>query len=88
MKIYKLSPENYKTLRRVSLLEEIRNSARLNDEECTIQTDNLRLLMILLNEEISTRGMTEDQQEVNAYGLELYALYDELLAQKESNETN
>ena len=47
-----------------------------------VEIDSLRELLILLNEEISLAGMTIDQQEVNDYGRALYALYDELLAQK------
>lgn len=47
-----------------------------------VETDDLRLLLILLNEEISSYGMTDDQQDVNDYGRALYALYDELYAQK------
>lgn len=54
----------------------------LDSKANCVETDNLRLLLILLNEEISSNGMTDDQQDVNNYGRTLYVLYDELYSQK------
>ena len=81
MESYSLSPENFATLQKVDLTE-LDGHIRLHEARSVVEIDSLRELLILLNEVISLDGMTIDQQEVNDYGLELYALYDELLAQK------
>ena len=81
MKDYSLSDSAFNTLLKVNL-EEMGKHLLLNRESNSIQTDNLSLILTILNEEISLDGMTEDQQCVNEYGKQLYALYDELYAQK------
>ena len=81
MKNYSLSDSAFNTLLKVNL-DEMDKHLLLNRESSIIQTDNLDLLLTILNEEISLDGMTEDQQRVNEYGKQLYALYDELYAQK------
>ena len=57
-------------------------SVILNDADMIIKTENLRLLLIILNEEITASGLEEGQNAVNSYGRRLYELYDELIAQK------
>lgn len=81
MTYYLLSAENFATLQKVDLTE-LNGHIRLHEARCAVEIDSLRELLILLNEEIFTKGMTADQQEVNAYGRALYALYDELLSQR------
>ena len=80
MKIYRLSKESYQTLKRVAL-EEMENKLVLHDNSLSAETDDLESLLLILNEEIAGRGM-DRQETVNEFGLELYALYDELLEQK------
>lgn len=81
MTYYLLSAENFATLQKVDLTE-LDGHIRLHKTHNAVETDQIRSLLILLNEEISLAGMTADQQEVNAYGRALYALYDELLSQR------
>ena len=81
MKKYKLSRTAFSTLQNVDL-SELNDAILMNPDECHVWTDNLRLLLIILNEEISSKGMDVDQQNVNSYGKDLYELYDELIDQK------
>lgn len=81
MKQYSLSPSAFSALQKLNL-QEIGSHILLVPEVNRVETDDLRLLLILLNEEISSYGMTDDQQDVNDYGRTLYALYNELYAQK------
>lgn len=81
MTCYLLSAKNFATLQKVDLTE-LDGHIRLCKTHNAIETDQIRLLLILLNEEISLAGMIGDQQEVNSYGRALYALYDELLSQR------
>ena len=76
-----LSKSSYETLKKVNL-EEMGESVILNDADMIIKTENLRLLLIILNEEITASGLEEGQNAVNSYGRRLYELYDELIAQK------
>jgi hypothetical protein len=76
-----LSKENYQTLKGVDL-SEMGNSLIFHDANRTIETSDRRLLLIILNEEIASKGMDEAQDNVNEYGRRLYDLYDELLPQK------
>lgn len=80
MKRYRLSEENYQTLKRVDL-EELQGKLALHDDSFTAETDDLKLLLLILNEEIAGHGM-DRQETVNEYGMALYALYDELLSLK------
>lgn len=81
MTCYPLSAENFATLQKVDLTE-LEGHIRLHEAKKAVETDAIRLLLILLNEEISLAGMSDDQQEVNSYGRALYALYDDLFFQK------
>ncbi len=81
MKQYSLSPSAFSTLQKLNL-QEMGSHILLVPEVNRVETDDLRLLLILLNEEISSCGMTDDQQNVNDFGRALYALYDELYTQK------
>lgn len=81
MKKYRLSGMAFSTLQKVDL-SELNDMVLMEHSECVIYTDNLRLLLIVLNEEISIKGMDIYQQNINSYGKNLYELYDELIAQK------
>lgn len=60
-------------------LSELGSAISLNESTNTVQTENLRLLQIILTEEITTKSLTPDQQNITQYGKELEALYDEIL---------
>ena len=81
MKQFSFSNTAFETLQKIDL-SEMGNQILLDCETRTAKTDNLRLLLILLNEEIASAGMTNDQQNVNEYGRALYNHYDELYTQK------
>lgn len=75
---FTLSPSHFQLLREIDL-SEMGSSVLLDDKTCTVQTDDLRLLQIILTEEITTKGLTDDQENVTEHGRELEALYDEIL---------
>lgn len=75
---FTLSFEHFQLLRKIDL-SEMGSSVSLNEATRTVQTDNLRLLQIILTEEITTKGLTPDQQNVTPHGKALEALYDEIL---------
>ena len=75
---FTLSSEHFQLLRKIDL-SEMGSSVSLNEATRTVQTDNLRLLQIILTEEITTKGLTPDQQNVTPHGKALEALYDEIL---------
>lgn len=75
---FTLSSEHFQLLRKIDL-SEMGTAVSLNEATCTVQTDNLRLLQIILTEEITTKGLTPDQQNVTPHGKVLEALYDEIL---------
>lgn len=81
MAYFQLSSENFATLQKVDLTK-LNGQLRLYETKNAVEVEEICLLLILLNEEISLAGMTDDQQEVNSYGQALYALYDELLSQR------
>ena len=60
-------------------LSELGSAISLDESTNTVQTENLRLLQIILTEEITTKSLTPDQQNITQYGKELEALYDEIL---------
>ncbi len=77
---YKLSQFNYELLKTIDL-SEMNESIKFNDADKTIETNNVRLLQIILTEEIATRGMQKGQEQCNDYGRQLYSLYDEIYYQ-------
>ena len=81
MKKFRLSTTAFDTLMGLDL-RELWQKINIIPDLPGLETDEITLLMILLTEEISTTGMTTDQQDVNSYGRELYKLYDELHTQK------
>ena len=80
MKKYILSKKSYDLLRNIDL-SEMGNSIRFNNDNCFFETDNVRLLEIILTEEIAVKGMKKGQEECNEYGRAIYGLYDEIYYQ-------
>lgn len=72
-----LSPEHFQLLSEIDFTE-MGDSISLDKSTYTVRTDNIRLLQIILNEEINTKGLTPDQQNVTKHGEALEALYDEI----------
>ena len=81
MQRYQLDAAKYKLLRSVDF-SELGEDIIFYDDVCSFETNNIRLLQIILNEEIACKGMTADQQYASEYGWQLYDLYDEILTQK------
>ena len=75
---FTLSPSHFQLLREIDL-SEMGSSIVFDEKTYTVRTDNLRLLQIILNEEINTKGLTDDQQDATPHGRRLEALYDEIL---------
>lgn len=75
---FTLSPSSFQLLKEIDL-SEMKSSVVLDEKTCKVKTSNLWLLQTILNEEIATKGLTPDQQNVTPYGRELEGLYDEIL---------
>ena len=76
MEKFTLSKYNYKILRELDF-SEMQNNLIFFDEENSFKTDNIDLLMIIINESICAYGLDENQ-DCTEYGRRLYDLYDEL----------
>ena len=76
MTTYKLGKLNYELLKTLDV-SELGNDFKMDDTDLTFSTNNIRLLMIILNEIIVEKGM-ENQDVVTEYGKRLYGLYDEI----------
>lgn len=73
------------------LLEEVEDAATLIKSQKSIGSDIIELeisdikeLQLLINDEILYRGL-DNQETVNEFGKKMYALYDEVLYQKNNN---
>ena len=77
---YTLSNDNYDLLKQIDFTE-LGTSLVFNDETNSFSTDNIRLLEVIITEEIATKGMTRGQENCNEYGRRLYDLYDEIYYQ-------
>lgn len=73
------------------LLEEVEDAISLVKSQKSIDPESIELeisdikeLQLLINDEIVYRGL-DNQETVNDLGKQLYALYDEVLNQKNSN---
>lgn len=75
---FSLSKSQFELLKTVDF-SEMGSSISFDDERYEIHTDNLWLLQTILTEEITTKGLTPDQQNVTPHGKSLEALYDEIL---------
>lgn len=76
MEKFTLSKYKYKILRELDF-SEMQNNLIFFDEENSFKTDNIDLLMIIINESICAYGLDENQ-DCTEYGRRLYDLYDEL----------
>ena len=76
MEKFTLSKYNYKILRELDF-SEMQNNLIFFDGENSFKTDNIDLLMIIINESICAYGLDENQ-DCTEYGRRLYDLYDEL----------
>lgn len=72
-----LSPEYFQLLSEIDFTE-VGDSISLDKITHTVRTNNIRLLQTILIEEINTKGLTPDQQNVTKHGEALEALYDEI----------
>ena len=79
-KTYTLSKKNYDLLKQIDFTE-MGQSLVFNDGSLSFDTDSIRLLEVIITEEITTKGMKRGQQECNEYGRRLYDLYDEIYYQ-------
>lgn len=75
---FSLSAKQFALLKAVDF-SEMGNSIFFDDERHEVHTDDLWLLQTILTEEITTKGLTPDQENVTQHGRELEALYDEIL---------
>lgn len=74
---FSLSREQFDLLKSVDF-SEMRESVSFDDKNREVGTDDLWLLQTILAEEINTKGLTPDQQNVTKHGEALEALYDEI----------
>lgn len=77
---YKLEKQNYDILKNLDL-SEMDNDIVFLDEESCFKTNNVDLLMIIINESICAYGLDENQ-DCTEYGRKLYDLYDEIYYQE------
>lgn len=78
MKEYKLSDKSYITLKKISFLNEIEKDIVLDDKKRTVSSNDISLLLDIIDDEIAVYGVTDDQERLIEYGYDLYALFDEL----------
>jgi hypothetical protein len=76
-----LKKKEYETLKSIDP-SELDEDIIFHDEDLSFKVDDVRSLLLSLNEIIALHGMTSDQIECSEYGKELYALYDAIYAQK------
>lgn len=72
-----LTEENFKLLEELDL-SEMGSRLVLKKYQNIVETSDIDLLLIIINEYISTIGMDENQDNCTEYGRELYGLYDEI----------
>lgn len=75
---FTLSPSSFRLLKEIDL-SEMGSSVVLDGKTCKVKTGNLWRLQTILNEEIVTKGLTPDQQNVTPHGRKLEGLYNEIL---------
>lgn len=80
MEKFILSKHNYKTLRELDL-SEMEEKIIFDDEKMSFSTSDIDLLLIIITENIASRGMDAEQEKCTEYGRELYSLHDEICYQ-------
>lgn len=76
-----LKKKEYETLKSIDP-SEFDEDIIFHDDGLSFEVDDVRSLLLSLNEIIALHGMTANQAECSAYGRELYALYDAIYSQK------
>ena len=77
---FTLTKTNYDILKALDL-SEMNNGIVFLNKENSFKTNNVDLLLVIISENITMKGLTRDQEECNEYGRKLYSLYDEILYQ-------
>lgn len=80
MERFVLDKEKYELLKSLDL-SEMGNDIIFYDDLKSIDTANVNLLLVIISENISVKGLNAGQEECNEYGRALYALYDDILNQ-------
>ena len=75
----KLKKQSYDLLKAVDL-SEMGNNVKFYDDDLSFETSDIKLLLVILNEEIVTKGL-DDSYDPTERGRELYTLYDMILDQ-------
>lgn len=77
---YDLNVNNFQLLKDIASRENA-PQFEFDDTKNRIITDDINAVLMLIDDEITYAGLTDDQQECNDYGRKLYSLYDELYYQ-------
>ena len=80
MERFVLSKEKYELLKQLDL-SEMSNDIVFYDGLLSFDTSNSNLLLVIISENISAKGLNAGQETCNAYGRKLYSLYDDILYQ-------
>lgn len=99
MSEYVLSKKNYELLKNISLaeladeivLDDKSQKVMLGEKPVDVTFEGgvtqkmsaFKLLLLIVDDEITDKGLSEDQNLCTEYGRQLYSLYDELLALRE-----
>ena len=75
---YKLTKENFRLMQGIDF-GEMGDKLRLIEEEQAVETTDFGLMQIIIDEEITAKGLDETQENCTEFGRKLYGLYDELL---------
>lgn len=78
--IFKLSEKQYFLLRDIDF-SEIHEGIQFFDEKRTVivADEKLDTFEDCITDEVLLKGLSDDQEEVNAHGIEVYALYDKIV---------
>ena len=80
MERFKLSDKSFQLINSIDF-SEMGSSFRIIEAEKAVETTNVRLMQIIIDEEITAKGLDDDQNLCTEYGRKLYTLYDEILDQ-------
>lgn len=83
MEKYTLSRQSFELLKAIDF-SEMNDKITFIESEHAVETSDFGLMQIIVDEEITDKGLDEHQNECNEYGKKLYALYDELFCLREA----
>ena len=83
MEKYVLSNANYRHLKELDL-SEMGDNIVYDEKNSSFSTNDVNLLLIIIDETIVSKCMDAAQERCNEYGRALYGLHDEILYQKRS----